>query len=190
MSLKTQIINLIIEGNTYSQIADKLKCTKATISYHAKQSGLSKGCAKSYNWKEIKEFYDSGHSIQECMSHFGFSASTWQYAVNHDKIIRREVNRCTIEDINIFNKSSRRKNSASLKRRIIKSKLLEYRCYGQDCQIVNEWLGSPLTLQLDHIDGDGTNDNIENLRFLCPNCHAQTPTFAGKNMKFYKEKYC
>ena len=41
--------------------------------------------------------------------------------------------------------------------------------------------GKPLTLQLDHIDGNPINNNLENLRFLCPNCHSQTDTFAGKN---------
>ena len=37
-----------------------------------------------------------------------------------------------------------------------------------------------LILQLDHIDGDKTNNELINLRFLCPNCHSQTPTYANK----------
>ncbi|NDB82938.1 MAG: HNH endonuclease, partial [Alphaproteobacteria bacterium] len=37
------------------------------------------------------------------------------------------------------------------------------------------------TLQLDHIDGDPYNHQLENLRFLCPNCHSQTETFSGRN---------
>lgn len=41
----------------------------------------------------------------------------------------------------------------------------------------NEWNGKPLTLELDHIDGDTSNNNRENLRFLCPNCHSQTSTW-------------
>ena len=42
---------------------------------------------------------------------------------------------------------------------------------------ISEWLGQPLTLQVDHIDGDDRNNTLENLRLLCPNCHAQTETW-------------
>lgn len=44
-----------------------------------------------------------------------------------------------------------------------------------------EWLGEPIPLELDHIDGNAGNNKPENLRLLCPNCHAKTPTHKAKN---------
>jgi Zn finger protein HypA/HybF involved in hydrogenase expression len=55
-----------------------------------------------------------------------------------------------------------------------------YRCI--ICNI-KDWCGKPLTLHLDHINGDNTNDKRENLRYICPNCHSQTKTYCGKNIK-------
>ncbi len=43
------------------------------------------------------------------------------------------------------------------------------------------WLGQRLCLQVDHIDGDFHNNEESNLRFLCPNCHSQTPNFSGRS---------
>lgn len=51
------------------------------------------------------------------------------------------------------------------------------------CRLGPEWAGAPLTLQMDHINGNACDDRKENLRWLCPNCHTQTPTFTGRNMK-------
>ena len=45
-------------------------------------------------------------------------------------------------------------------------------------------------LQLDHINGDHYDDRIENLRILCPNCHSQSDTFTGRNLRQYKVKKC
>lgn len=42
---------------------------------------------------------------------------------------------------------------------------------------LSEWLGQPMKFELDHIDGDNTNNDRSNLRCLCPNCHSMTPTW-------------
>jgi hypothetical protein len=48
------------------------------------------------------------------------------------------------------------------------------------CSLGPVWLGNPLTLTVDHVDGDWLNNNSDNLRFLCPNCHAQTSTWCRR----------
>lgn len=50
-----------------------------------------------------------------------------------------------------------------------------YRC--ASCGNEGEWLGKPITLQIDHISGDWLDNRRDNLRYLCPNCHALTETW-------------
>jgi transposase-like protein len=69
---------------------------------------------------------------------------------------------------------------SSLRKWIINKDLLSYKC--NRCNI-NKWEGSDLTLDLEHKDGNRKNNKLENLEFLCPNCHSQTSTFRGKNSK-------
>lgn len=59
---------------------------------------------------------------------------------------------------------------------------------GYKCEIcgIKEWNGKPIRLEIHHIDGDRTNNNMDNLQILCPNCHSQTENFRGKNIN--KEK--
>ena len=66
-----------------------------------------------------------------------------------------------------------------LKRAMLESGI-EYKC--NTCGIF-EWNSMSLTLDIDHINGDWSDCKLNNLRFLCPNCHRQTDTFAGKNIK-------
>ena len=55
--------------------------------------------------------------------------------------------------------------------------------HGYKCAIcgIADWQGNKISLQVDHIDGNPTNNMPSNLRMLCPNCHSQTPHFGSKN---------
>ena len=68
--------------------------------------------------------------------------------------------------------------TTNLKKIIIRDGLKEYKC--EKCGIT-EWQGEPISLQIHHINGDHYDNRLENLQFLCPNCHSQTDTYAGKN---------
>jgi len=97
--------------------------------------------------------------------------------------------------------------SDTLKKKLIKNDILKNIC--SECGQLPFWNNKPLTLELDHIDGDNTNNELSNLRILCIHCHSQTPTFRGRknnknkntkiksknnackicNKKTYKNKY-
>ncbi len=66
-----------------------------------------------------------------------------------------------------------------VRKRLLKEKQIPYTC--ALCEVGPEWKGRPLSLVLDHINGIHNDHRLENLRFLCPNCNAQTPTYGGKN---------
>jgi 5-methylcytosine-specific restriction endonuclease McrA len=53
----------------------------------------------------------------------------------------------------------------------------------EECGCKGEYNGKPLSLELEHVDGNRNNNKIENLKILCPNCHSQTPTFRGRNVR-------
>lgn len=66
-----------------------------------------------------------------------------------------------------------------IKNRILQENLIELKC--STCNLEPYWNNLPLVLQLDHINGNPCDNRLENLRFLCPNCHSQTETYTGKN---------
>lgn len=83
----------------------------------------------------------------------------------------------TYTDGEIFTENSKA-SSAWVRKAILKNNLIEYKCI---CGIKDSWNGSSISLQLDHINGNRKDHRLENLRWLCPNCHSQTNTFCSKN---------
>lgn len=71
-------------------------------------------------------------------------------------------------------------NSSNLRKRLIQEGYKDEMC--ESCQ-GKEWQGHKIPLELDHINGIHTDNRIENIRLICPNCHALTPTYRGKNIR-------
>lgn len=91
-------------------------------------------------------------------------------------------NRYRIPLDRILTKDSTYTCSRMLKRRLIEEGLLEEKCYGQACPVSGPvWRNEPITLQLEHKNGIATDNRINNLTLLCPNCHSQTDTYSGRN---------
>lgn len=73
-----------------------------------------------------------------------------------------------------------------LRRYVIKNNLIPYKCAICGCV---EWQGKTLSLELDHINGINNDNRLENLRFLCPNCHSQTSTYGSRNQQLNSSEY-
>ena len=85
-----------------------------------------------------------------------------------------------LEDLFVQNSTTSRTH---LKKIIKRHNLIEYVC---ECGNSGEWQGKKLVLQLEHKNGNTYDNRLENLCFLCPNCHSQTGTFSGRNSKKIK----
>ena len=121
--------------------------------------------------KAIKEYnIDTSH----------FTGCGWNVGL---KFNPNEQKKYSLGEILVEN--SKYDNSNRLKSRLIEEGLKEYRC--EKCKRT-EWEGQAIPLQLHHINGDRTDNRLENLQVLCPNCHALTDNYCGKNTSTAKAK--
>lgn len=70
--------------------------------------------------------------------------------------------------------------SHRLRLKLLREGVKPHQC---ECCKLSQWNGAPIPLELDHIDGNNENNNLDNLRILCCNCHAQTETWRGRKLK-------
>lgn len=70
-----------------------------------------------------------------------------------------------------------------IRRLVLRNSMIEYKC--TKCSNAGVWQDEKLSLHLEHINGINDDNRIENLCFLCPNCHSQTASYAGRNKKYF-----
>lgn len=183
-NISVAIRELLSSGVRPVNIQKQFGCSLSTITYHAKRLGEKVEVRPTYDWVEIKKYYDEGHSINDCIKMFGCSSGAWWKAAKVGKIIHRlnpdgtlEHECMPLEELLTPGENRSRHN---VKKRLLKLGLIEKKC--ALCGIT-EWRGKPLAFSLDHADGDKLNWALSNLRMVCPNCDSQQETFAGKNAK-------
>ena len=110
---------------------------------------------------------DSGNgyrTVRDRIRQYGFDTSHFYSKTNTKR---------TPEDIFVENSTA---NQSVLRRWYVKGNYSEYKC--AICGLPAEWQGKPLVLTLDHINGKHRDDRLENLRWICPNCDRQLPTYS------------
>lgn len=150
----------------------------------------------NYTKNQIEKLLLESDSLKDFIIKLGYkSAQSYIY-----KKVKKHLTQIGVvvnfEDFKYSNRINKREASAKLddemfqretkfsnqmKSRIIKKNLLLYKC--ECCNNNGTWNGKELTLHLDHKNGNRTDNRLENFRFLCPNCHTQTGTYAGRNIK-------
>ena len=147
----------------------------------------NKNAIDSLSDDQFREIISSSSNLAECMRKIGMNGRS---ATNYRRLrTRMQTLGLTYDDLkdythhrgkfvkyddcDIFKQHSHISGS-NLKLRYLKIRPEPYMC--DECGI-SEWNTKPLTLELDHIDGDVSNNELSNLRLLCPNCHSQTSTY-------------
>jgi Zn finger protein HypA/HybF involved in hydrogenase expression len=156
------------------------KCNECGIDIPKNRKFCSNSCAAKYNNKVYPK-RTSGRTKPKCKN---CDAKLNNYVKQYcNSKCCAEYKSKTISLPKILNGTST--NNFALKRYLKDS--VKNECF--DCGISAEWNGRPLTLQLDHIDGNSDNNNLNNLRLLCPNCHSQTENYGSKNNGNSQRKY-
>lgn len=177
-NIAIQIRELLKQGVRPIDVSKQFNCRLSTVNYHLNRLGMNIKIRPTYDWKEIAKFYDSGHTVAECIDKFGFCGASWCKAVKTGRLVTRERLPMPLEVLLAPGRVKTSRNT--VKRRLLKEGLLEKKC--SLCGIT-EWRGKPLAFNLDHADGNKFNWALENLRMVCPNCDSQQDTFAGKNVR-------
>ena len=108
------------------------------------------------------------------VSHFRSSAASKSNG-------KRRTRELTADEILVKGRHGKRREQAPRLKAAMLNRGFVLKC--SECQISDCYNGKPIQLQIDRINGDPTDNTVQNLRFLCPNCHSQTNTFGHRNIK-------
>ena len=149
---------------------------------------------------EFEDAIRNSHSIASVCRYLGLKPAGGNYRIIHQAIeaYKLDTSHFTGQGWNVGLKFKPKKvikigevlvkdstyQSYKLKNRLLREGLKERKC---ECCGLAEWQGMPIPLELHHINGDNKDHRMENLQMLCPNCHALTETYRGRNKSARRE---
>lgn len=140
---------------------------------------LVKAIDKSYNYLQVLKHFNllvSGGNVatlKKYIKKYNISIQHFDSSKRNKKVSKN----ISIEQILCNNSSF---STTYVKKRILRDKLINYKC---SCGVDGLWNNKSITLQLEHKNGNNKDHRLENLEFLCLNCHSQTSTYGSKNQK-------
>ncbi len=203
-----QLCNIIHESHSWREVAEKCRLKTITRSLQRRVDKL--GVDASH----FDVFFDGKHTkfnkfSKEQIESIVRDNTEWKdimkalnyTSCNHVKQVQKKLQKLGIDYSHvdptyelplphkipwsmILVKDSPYNSMTCLKKRLKNELGWEHKC--SECKNT-VWNDQPIPIEIDHINGDHFDNRLENLRFLCPNCHAQTDTYAGKNTKRCKE---
>lgn len=146
---------------------------------------------KKYTDEQVIEAVKNSKSIRNVLMLLGLKAAGGNYSSIHNLIdkLRLDTSHFTgqgwlkgqkpgpKQPLIDYLENRRYITSHDLRLRLLKERVFTHKC--QLCQR-STWLKQPIPLELDHIDGNHKNNNLTNLRLLCPNCHSLTPNYCRR----------
>ena len=188
-SLKKQKENLKKRITSYNSNPKKCIACGKTLPYkNRKNKFCSKNCSAAYNNKMCKRNNESFKKFcVNCGKVLKGKHEGAKYCSRNcqTEYLRKEK----FTEIDHAGKFPLSSNGKEVNRQFVKKYLIHK--YGHKCSIcgTTEWLGKPILLIVDHIDGDIENCDITNYRLVCSNCDATLPTYKNKNHGKGKRKY-
>jgi len=154
-------------------------------------------------WKisdaEFTKLVKNSRTMSELLRHFGMENKGGNYKTCKKRILKlnldtnhflkridssnftRKVTKNILLERLTINSNCNRSN---LKKWLVEHDIIKYEC--SNCKNDGNWCNKKLTLQLEHKNGISNDNRIVNLTFLCPNCHSQTNTYAGRSLNKHK----
>lgn len=184
-----------LRARSYASLRPHIERLELDVSHIRTVAGARSGRPRSWSDDELRVAVAESQSLAATMRRLGYAPSggihRWLRAYIRDLGIDTShftgqawakgrsapTTARPLDEILVENSTY---NTARLRARLIKAGLKPAAC--ELCGL-QAWRGEPLPLMLDHINGEPTDNRLENLRILCPNCHALTPTWCARNRK-------